>query len=83
MPGTSSEGIGSRFEPRSAFVAGTQSGLLRGAWKPVAPMPRENLKWWPYKNESSDAERGADLRVAVMKIFQRNWTGGVALCSPR
>ena len=45
-------------------------------------MPRENLKWWPYKNESSDAERGADLRVAVMKIFKGTGPAGLP-CAAR
>jgi len=27
-------------------------------WEPVAPMPREKLKWKPHESESTDAEHG-------------------------
>ena len=45
---------------------GSDIRLVHGTWEPVVSMLREKSKWWPHKDESTDARhRGGTARSSV------------------
>ena len=59
--------------------------LVHGTWEPVVSMPREKSKWWPHKDQSTDARhRDGTARSSregrVMRLERR---GRVTHVSPR
>ena len=66
-------------------VARVRLRLVHGTWEPVVSMAREKSKWWPHKDQSTDARhRGGTARSSregrVMRLERR---GRVTHVSPR